>query len=112
MANKVGTYMIALAAHDNEVPFYVAAPLSSFDEAIRSGDEISIEERDGKEVKYVNGRLVTPADVPAKYYAFDITPARLITYIITESGITRKALRQVYKDALLPGKREHHNGSH
>jgi methylthioribose-1-phosphate isomerase len=111
-ANKVGTYMIALAAHDNEVPFYVAAPLSSFDDSIRNGDEIHIEERDGREVKYVNGRLVTPADVPAKYYAFDITPARLITYIINENGILEKPFGKYIKILFSQGRREHHNDPH
>jgi len=111
-ANKVGTYMIALAAHDNEVPFYVAAPLSSFDGAIRSGEEINIEERDGREVKYVNGRLVTPADVPVKYYAFDITPARLITYIISENGILEKPFGKYIKILFSQGRREHHHDPH
>ena len=112
VANKVGTYMIALAAHENEVPFYVAAPLSSFDETIRSGDEISIEERDGKEVKYVNGRLITRSDVEARYYAFDITPARLISYIITERGIIEKPFGKYIRMLFSPGKLGHHNGPH
>ena len=110
VANKVGTYMIALAAQENRVPFYVAAPLSSFDETIRSGDEISIEERDGKEVKYVNGRLITRADVEAKYYAFDITPARLISYIITERGIIEKPFGKYIRMLFSRGKRGYRNG--
>ncbi len=112
VANKIGTYMIALAAHDNEVPFYVAAPLSSFDESIRSGEEISIEERDGKEVKYVNGRLVTSSDVAAKYYGFDVTPSRLITYIVTEKGVLEKPFTKYIRMLFSSGKREHHNGIH
>jgi methylthioribose-1-phosphate isomerase len=112
VANKIGTYMIALAAHDGEVPFYVAAPLSSFDASIRNGEEINIEERDGREVKYLNGRLLTPADVQARYYAFDITPARLITYIITENGIIEKPFGKYIKMLFSHGKREHHNGPH
>jgi methylthioribose-1-phosphate isomerase len=112
VANKVGTYMIALAAHDNHVPFYVAAPLSSFDETIKNGEEISIEERDGGEVKYVNGRLVTLKNVAAKYYAFDITPARLVTYVITENGIIEKPFGRYIKMLFSGGKREHHNGPH
>jgi methylthioribose-1-phosphate isomerase len=111
-ANKVGTYMIALAAHDNEVPFYVAAPLSSFDAAIRSGEEIDIEERDGREVKYVNGRLVAPADVPARYYAFDITPARLITYILNENGILEKPFGKYIKILFSQSRRGHRNTPH
>ncbi|MGD0229059.1 MAG: S-methyl-5-thioribose-1-phosphate isomerase [Syntrophorhabdales bacterium] len=112
VANKIGTYMIALAAHDNEVPFYVAAPLSSFDEGIKNGDEITIEERDGKEVKYVNGRLVAPPDVAARYYAFDVTPAGLITYIITEKGVIEKPFGKYIKMLFPAGRREHHNGPH
>jgi methylthioribose-1-phosphate isomerase len=112
VANKIGTYMIALAAHDGEVPFYVAAPLSSFDASIRNGEEINIEERDGREVKYLNGRLLTPADVQARYYAFDITPARLITYIITENGIIEKPFGKYIKMLFSHGKREYHNGPH
>lgn len=112
VANKVGTYMVALAAHDNEVPFYVAAPLSTFDESIKNGDEIDIEERDGREVKYVNGRLVTLKSVVAKYYAFDVTPARLITYIITENGIIEKPFGKYIKMLFSGGKREHHNAPH
>ncbi len=112
VANKVGTYMVALAAHDNEIPFYVAAPLSSFDQNIKNGEEISIEERDGREVKYVNGRLITVKDVPAKYFGFDITPARLITYIITEKGVIEKPFGKYIKMIFSAGKREHHNGPH
>jgi methylthioribose-1-phosphate isomerase len=112
VANKVGTYMIALAAHDNEIPFYVAAPLSSFDENIRNGEEISIEERDGKEVKYVNGRLITAKDVEARYFAFDVTPARLITYIITESGVIEKPFGKYIRMLFPPARREHHNDPH
>ena len=112
VANKVGTYMIALAAHDNEVPFYVAAPLSTFDESIKNGGEIDIEERDGREVKYVNGRLVTVKNVEAKYYAFDITPARLISYIITEKGVVEKPFGRYIKMLFSGSKREHHNNIH
>jgi methylthioribose-1-phosphate isomerase len=112
VANKVGTYMVALAAHDNEVPFYVAAPLSTFDETIKNGDEIAIEERDGKEVKYVHGKLITARQVEAKYYGFDITPSRLITYIITENGIIEKPFGKYIKMLFPPGKREHHNAPH
>lgn len=112
VANKVGTYMVALAAHDNDVPFYVAAPLSTFDETIRNGQEIDIEERDGREVKYVNGRLVTLKSVVAKYYAFDVTPARLITYIITEKGVIEKPFGKYIKMLFSGGKREHHNAPH
>jgi methylthioribose-1-phosphate isomerase len=112
VANKVGTYMVALAAHDNGVPFYVAAPLSSFDQGIRNGEEISIEERDGREVKYVNGRLITAKDVPARYFGFDVTPARLITYIITEKGVIERPFGKYIKMIFSAGKREQHNAPH
>jgi methylthioribose-1-phosphate isomerase len=112
VANKVGTYMIALAARESEIPFYVAAPLSSFDSEIKNGDESSIEERDGEEVKCVNKRLVAPAEVEARYYAFDITPARLISYIITENGVIEKPFGKYIKMLFSPGRHEHHYGPH
>jgi len=96
VANKIGTYLKALAAHDNGVPFYVALPSSTFDWHKRDGvKEIPIEERGAHEVKYINGlhngkvvsMLLTPADSPATNYAFDVTPARLVTGLITERGI-------------------------
>jgi methylthioribose-1-phosphate isomerase len=97
-ANKIGTYLKALAAHDNGVPFYVALPSSTFDWTITDGvREIPIEERDPDEVRFVEGwdgesqrRVrVTPAESPAANYAFDVTPARLITGLITERGVCR-----------------------
>ena len=97
VANKIGTYLKALAAKDNEVPFYVALPHSSFDWTIRDGvKEIPIETRGAKEVSYIQGKtktgeiaevLLTPEDSPALNYAFDVTPAHLVTGIITERGI-------------------------
>ncbi|GAB4422540.1 MAG: S-methyl-5-thioribose-1-phosphate isomerase [Anaerolineae bacterium] len=96
VANKIGTYLKALAAHDNGVPFYVALPSSSFDWEKRDGvKEIPIEQRGDSEVKYIQGLhnddiaqvLLTPADSPAANYAFDVTPARLVTGLITERGV-------------------------
>lgn len=96
VANKIGTYLKALAAHDNGVPFYVALPSSTFDWQMRDGvKEIPIEQRDATEVRYISGRhegetktvLLTPENSPAANYAFDVTPARLITGLITERGI-------------------------
>ncbi len=96
VANKIGTYLKALAAYDNGVPFYVAAPSSSIDWNIRDGvAEIAIEERNAEEVKMIQGWdgkeikqvLLTPQDSPAINYAFDVTPARLISGLITERGI-------------------------
>jgi methylthioribose-1-phosphate isomerase len=112
VANKIGTYMVALAAHDNKVPFYVAAPLSSFDIDIRSGEEIAIEERDEREVKYINGRLITARDIQARYFGFDITPARLITYIITENGVIEKPFGKYIKMLFSAARCEHHISPH
>lgn len=88
-ANKIGTYNLALAAADNGVPFYVAAPLSTIDLATASGDDIQIEERDAEEVTRIGDTRVAPAGAPVFNPAFDVTPARLITGIITERGIAR-----------------------
>src|SRR5204863_5638878 len=95
-ANKIGTYLKALAAHDNDIPFYIALPSSTFDWNIKNGvKEINIEERSSDEVKYIEGLceneikkvLLTPLNSPAINYGFDVTPARLITGLITERGI-------------------------
>ena len=87
VANKVGTYMVALAAHDNDIPFYVAAPTSTIDPSTASAEDIVIEERDEDEVLAVLGIPIAPPGARAYNYAFDITPARLITAIITEQGV-------------------------
>jgi methylthioribose-1-phosphate isomerase len=97
VANKIGTYLKALAAKDNDVPFYVALPSSTIDWKLRDGvAEIPIEQRDPVEVTHVAGRLpdgrivsvqVTPDGSPAANYAFDVTPARLVSGLITERGI-------------------------
>lgn len=96
VANKIGTYLKALAAYDNQVPFYVALPSSTFDwDHIDGVAEIPIEERDASEVKYISGLnegeirsvLLAPPDSPAANFAFDVTPARLVTALITERGI-------------------------
>ena len=99
VANKIGTYLKALAAHDNGVPFYVALPSSTFDWTLRDGvAEIPIEERDVHEVTHIGGRLaggdqasvlLTPRGSPAANYAFDVTPARLVSGLITERGVCR-----------------------
>jgi methylthioribose-1-phosphate isomerase len=97
VANKIGTYLKALAAADNGIPFYVAVPSSSIDWRLRNGlTDIPIEQRDATEVHYIsgldeNGQLrevrLTPAGSPAANYAFDVTPARLVTGLITERGV-------------------------
>jgi len=94
-ANKIGTYQIAVLARENGVPFYVAAPISTLDLSISSGESIPIEERPAEEVTHIRGVRIAPA-VEAANPAFDVTPARLITAIITERGIAS----QPYRDSL------------
>lgn len=98
-ANKIGTYTLSVLAKEHGVPFYVLAPLSSFDFAIKSGEEITIEERDGKEVLEVQGRRVYPEGTKARNLAFDITPARNITAFVNELGVFRsmEGLREKWK---------------
>ena len=87
VANKIGTYPLAVLARRHGVPFYVAGPISSFDLKCKSGSEIPIEERDPKEVSHPFGRCVTPAGVRVLNPAFDITPNDLVSAFITEKGI-------------------------
>jgi methylthioribose-1-phosphate isomerase len=87
-ANKIGTYGIAVLARENKVPFYVAAPISTLDLSISSGEQIPIEERSPEEVTHMAGTRISP-DVRAAHPAFDVTPARFITAIITEQGVAR-----------------------
>jgi methylthioribose-1-phosphate isomerase len=88
-ANKIGTYSLAVLARENKVPFYVAAPLSTFDFSLKSGEEIPVEERQADEVRKISGRLITLPEIPVKNPAFDVTPGRLISAIVTERGIIR-----------------------
>jgi methylthioribose-1-phosphate isomerase len=88
-ANKIGTYSVAVLARHHGIPFYVAAPSSTIDPAIPSGASIVIEERDASEVRGVAGRQTAPAASPVFNPAFDVTPAELITAIITERGVFR-----------------------
>lgn len=107
-ANKVGTYLKALAARDNHVPFYIAAPMSTFDFSCPDGAHIPIEDRDGAEVRDVAGLnaegrpatvRIVPADTPVSNPSFDVTPARLITGIISEHGVTAPSELATLKDA-------------
>ena len=88
-ANKIGTYTLAVLAHENGIPFYVAAPLSTIDMSLASGEQIPIEERSSAEVTHLAGVAIAPAEVPARHPAFDVTPHRYITAIITERGVAR-----------------------
>ena len=92
-ANKIGTYPMAVLAHEHDVPFFVAAPISTLDLSIPSGERIPIEERPAEEVTHLAGVRVAP-DVPAAHPAFDVTPARLIAAIITERGVARAPFEQ------------------
>ncbi|MDZ4828017.1 MAG: S-methyl-5-thioribose-1-phosphate isomerase [Actinomycetota bacterium] len=94
VANKIGTYGLAVLARHHDVPFYVAAPTSTIDVLTRSGDDIRIEERDGDEVRTVRGTAVALESVAVFNPAFDVTPARLVTGIITEVGIARPPYRR------------------
>jgi methylthioribose-1-phosphate isomerase len=87
VANKVGTYGLALAAHAAGVPFVVAGPTSSIDPTLPDGDGIVIEERDAEEVRHAGGALVTPTGTPARNPAFDVTPAALVSALVTERGV-------------------------
>ncbi len=97
VCNKIGTYLKALAAKDNEIPFYVALPFSSIDLSLANGvKEIPIEKRDADEVRFVEGKTgkvqVVPDDSPIVNYGFDVTPSRLVTALITEKGITHASV--------------------
>jgi len=110
VANKIGTYLKALAAHDNNIPFYSALPSTSIDFSISNGlEEIPVEERDPEEVTNITGFAhgqiqsvrICPEDAVAANYGFDITPARLITGLITEKGIcraTEKDIKEMFSD--------------
>jgi methylthioribose-1-phosphate isomerase len=88
-ANKIGTYMVAVLARRHDVPFYVAAPITTLDLSLRSGDEIPIEERDAKEITHLGEHQLGPEGVDVNNPAFDVTPHELITAIITDKGIAR-----------------------
>jgi len=89
VANKVGTYSVAVLARENGVPFYVAAPVSTLDLTLASGDQIPIEQRAAAEVTHVFGHQVAPAGTAVENPAFDVTPARYVTAIITEKGVAQ-----------------------
>ena len=89
-ANKIGTYTLAVLAKENGIPFYVAAPTTTVDLSLASGDEIPIEQRSPEEVTHIQGVSIAPEGIQAQNPAFDVTPHRYITAIITESGIIRE----------------------
>ncbi|MBA7708648.1 Methylthioribose-1-phosphate isomerase [subsurface metagenome] len=89
-ANKIGTYSLAVLAKENAVPFYVAAPTTTIDPSLASGDEILIEQRSPEEVTHIQGVSIAPEGIDAANPAFDVTPHRYITAIITERGIIKE----------------------
>jgi methylthioribose-1-phosphate isomerase len=99
-ANKIGTYTLAVLAKENGVPFYVAAPTSTIDLSLKSGDRIPIEERNPEEVTSIKGVHLAPKGVTAANPAFDITSHKYITAIITEGGIIRESFRGRFKELL------------
>ena len=98
-ANKIGTYTLAIAAKYHNIPFYIAAPLSTIDPSIKSGDEIPIEERAREEVTHINGKIICAPDVKVINPGFDVTPNELITGIITEVGILRPDYKKSIAEA-------------
>lgn len=98
VANKIGTYQVAVLARENKIPFYVAAPLSTIDLRIKNGKEIPVEEREGREICYVGNRLIGPEGVKAFNPAFDITPGRYVRAIITERGLVKPPYSKTVKE--------------
>jgi methylthioribose-1-phosphate isomerase len=99
-ANKIGTYSVAVLARENHVPFYVAAPVSTIDLSIKSGDDIPIEERSAEEIVQIKGVRIAPEDTQVLNPAFDVTPARYISAIITQNGIIRKPYKRNLKSTI------------
>jgi methylthioribose-1-phosphate isomerase len=96
VANKIGTYSVAILAKEHEIPFYVAAPISTVDLACPDGSRIPIEQRNAKEMTHIGGKQVVPDGVEVENPAFDVTPAKYVAAIITEKGIARAP----YEDSL------------
>jgi methylthioribose-1-phosphate isomerase len=101
VANKIGTYSLAVLAKEHNIPFYVAAPLSTIDVSVQNGDEIPIEERNAEEITTIRGIRVAPEGVHVYNPAFDVTPSRYITAIITEAGTAfppyRKNIKALFR---------------
>src|SRR4051794_4657358 len=98
VANKVGTYGLAVLAKENNVPFYVAAPISTLDLTLETGDKIPIEERAGREVTHIAGLSIAPEGIKVANPAFDVTPNRYVSAIITERGVARAPFTEQLRD--------------
>jgi methylthioribose-1-phosphate isomerase len=105
VANKIGTLNVAILARHFNIPFLVAAPTSSIDLSLATGDQIPIEQRDGREISEGLGKRITPDDVEIYNPAFDVTPAELVTAIITEKGVVRPPYATALRQACSPGRR-------
>jgi methylthioribose-1-phosphate isomerase len=101
VANKIGTYTVAVLAREHGIPFYVAAPFSTVDLATPDGSKIPIEQRNAKEVTHIGGKQMVPEGVPVENPAFDVTPAKYVTAIVTERGVARPPYEESLK-ALAP----------
>jgi methylthioribose-1-phosphate isomerase len=103
VANKIGTYTVAVLAKEHGIPFYVAAPISTVDLETPDGSKIPIEQRDAREVTHIAGKQMVPDGVEVENPAFDVTPAKYVTAIITERGIARapyeESLRELAQKA-------------
>jgi methylthioribose-1-phosphate isomerase len=99
-ANKIGTYTLAVLAKENKIPFYVAAPTTTIDLSLKSGKEIPIEQRRAEEVTHIQGVAIAPEGTPAQNPAFDVTPHKYITALITERGIIRKPFGEGIKKVM------------
>lgn len=100
VANKIGTYQVAVLAKENRIPFYVAAPLSTFDPKLPSGDQIPVEERSGEEICRFGDKRIAPAGLRAFNPVFDVTPGRYVTAIITEKGVIRSPYKREVRKIL------------
>jgi len=98
VANKIGTYGVAVLCRAHKVPFFVAAPCSTIDPSMRTGKEIPIEERDGMEVSCLMGKRIAPEGVAVYNPAFDVTPARYVSAIVTEKGVLRPPFSRAIRD--------------
>jgi methylthioribose-1-phosphate isomerase len=106
VANKIGTYNVAILAHAHGIPFYVVAPTSTVDLRLATGDDIPIEERDAEEVTVVDDRRIAPEEVAVANPAFDVTPSRYVAGIVTESGIVRPPFQEDLKEVVEESRRE------
>ncbi len=100
-ANKIGTYSVAVLAKYHKIPFYIAAPASTFDAELKSGAEIPVEQRNPNEIREIKGVSIAPADAEVLNPAFDVTPANLIAGIITEKGILNAPYNAAIREFLI-----------